>query len=145
MRAGSAWLLTAVLAGCGGSTGPASTDTSSDAVPSLEARIEFLQRYVTFRRGYTDLGFRVVYHNNGGLVPGPSDWDIRVVAAVPPAELADWVPAGAAATPSADTRWLVGVPGAERATGITEWYVGPGSVVGIDREGSVVAYRRWTR
>jgi hypothetical protein len=144
MRLGFAFLLTAALVGCSGQTRPASTDTSSDSLPSLEARVEFLQRYVTFRRGYNDLSFRVAYQNNGGgMVPGPSEWDIRLVAAVPPAELAEWVPAGVAAIPSTDTQWLVGVPGAERAAGIAEWYTGPGLVVGIDRKQSVVAYRRW--
>ena len=146
MRAGLALLLTAALVGCGRPTGPASTDTSSDALPSLEQRVEFLQRYVTFRRGYRDLDFHVRYHNNsGGRVPGPSEWDIRLVATVPPAEIAEWVPTGVTPTPSADTQWLVGVPGAERAAGIREWYTGPGLVVGVDRDHSVVAYRRWTR
>ncbi|HEY1187071.1 MAG TPA: hypothetical protein VGE74_05405 [Gemmata sp.] len=146
MRQALVLLTTLALVGCSGTTGPASTDTSSDALPSLERRVEFLERYVTFRRGYTDLGFRVAYQNNGGgLVPGPSEWDIRLVAAVPSAELAAWVPPGVAATPSADTQWLAGVPGAGRAAGIREWYTGPGLVVGIDRERSVVAYRRWAR
>ena len=145
MRVGAVILLAVALAGCGGSTGPASTDTSSDSLLSLEQRVEFLQRYVTFRRGYTELGFHVAYHNNGGLLPGPSDWDIRLVAVVPSAEVAAWVPAGVTATPSGDTQWLAGVPGAERAAGITEWYTGPGLVVGIDRDRSVVVYRRRTQ
>lgn len=144
MRAWPMILLTAVLVGCTGPTGPASTDTSSDSLPSLGERVEFLQRYVTFRRGYVDLGFQIVCHNNnGGMVPGPSDWDIRLVATVPPAELDDWVPAGEASLPTADTQWLAGVPGAESAAGIVEWYTSPGRVVGIDRQRSVVAYRLW--
>ncbi len=52
------------------------------------------------------------------------------------------MPAGVTPLASADRAWLDVVPGAERAEGISEWYVGPGSVVGIDRAGSVVAYRR---
>lgn len=140
-------LLTALaVVGCGGPSGPASTDTCSDALPSLERRVEFLERYVTFRRGYSDLGFHIAYQNNGGgLVPSPSEWDIRLVAAVPPTELAEWVPPGLAPSPAADTGWLAGVPGGARAAGITAWYTGPGLVVGIDRERSVVAYRRWAR
>jgi hypothetical protein len=142
-RAGSVLLLIGVFAGCDGWTGPASTDTSSDSLPSLEQRVEFLQRYVTYRRGYRDLGFHIVYHNNGSLPPGPSEWDIELVATVPPAELAAWVPAGVAAKPSVDTQWLADVPGAERAAGIREWYTRSGVVVGIDRKRSVVAYRNW--
>jgi hypothetical protein len=111
-------LTTLGLVGCGGPSGPASTDTSSDFLPSLERRVEFLERYVTFRRGYRDLGFLIAYQNNGGgMAPGPSEWDVRLVAAVPPAELAAWAPPGLAASPSADTQWLAGVPGEGRAAG----------------------------
>jgi hypothetical protein len=139
-------LLTAVVVtGCGGSSGPSTTDMSSDAFSSLEQRVEFLQRYVTFRRGYTDLGFHITYHNNGGGVPGPSEWDIRLVATVPPAELSSWVPFDLAPKTLADTEWLVGVPRQDQAIGIKEWYAGAGLIVGIDRERSVVAYRRWNR
>ena len=108
-----------------------------------ETPVEFLERYVTFRRGYCELGFHIAYYNGGGWVPSPSEWDIRLVAEVPPAELAAWVPPGLAATPSADTQWLAGIPGEGRAAGIREWYIRPGQVVGIDRERSVVAYRLW--
>jgi hypothetical protein len=146
MRTGWALLLTAALGGCSGPTGPISTDTSSDSLSSLDQRVEFLQRYVTFRRGYNDLGFHIVYHNNGGgTVSGPSDWDIRLVADVPPAELAQWVPAGVSATSFADMKWLANVPGAERAHGVREWYSDQGLLVGIDRERSVVAYHSWAR
>ena len=134
-------LLTALLAGCSGSTGPATTETASDKLPSLEKRVEFLERYVKFRRHYTDLGFHIKFQNNGGgLVPGPSDWDIRLVAVVPAAELAEWIPPGVTAKSSADVGWLNRVPGAERATGVQEWYEEGGKLVGIDREHSVVAY-----
>ena len=146
MRMALLWLAVLSLVGCGEPSGPASTDTSSAALPSLAQRVEFLERYVTFRRGYTDLGFHIVYHNNGGgMMPGPSDWDVRLVAAVPPAELNAWVPPDRTATPVADTQWLAGIPGAGRAAGIREWYEAPGVAVGIDREHSVVVYRRWTQ
>lgn len=146
MRRWLALLAAIVLAGCGGSSGPPSTDTTSSALPSLERRVEFLERYVTFRRGYRDLGFHIAYHNNGGgMAPGSSEWDIRLVAVVPPAELAAWIPPGLAPLPPADVQWLIGVPDQERAAGIAEWYTGPGLVVGIDRERSVVAYRRRAR
>ncbi|MGP0064476.1 MAG: hypothetical protein ACLQGP_12875 [Isosphaeraceae bacterium] len=146
MRVGAVWLLTVAVIGCDGSTGPSSTDTSSAAIPSLGQRVEFLQRYVTFRREYRALDFHVVYHNNGeGRVPGPSDWDIRLVAAVPPEELASWVPAGATTVSASDSNWLDGVPGAQRAAAVTEWYSAPGRIIGVDRVRSIVAYRSWSR
>lgn len=144
MRAWPVLFVMVATLGCAGQTGPASTDTSSDSLPSLEDRIEFLERYVTFRRGYTELGFHVAYLNNGkGMVPAPSEWDIRLVATVPPSELPDWIPADGVSQPTADMHWLVGVPGAGLADGITEWYSRAGLVVGIDRKRSVVAYHNW--
>jgi hypothetical protein len=131
------------LVGCYEPTGPVTTNTSSDSLPSLEERVEFLQRYVPFRRTYRDLGFQIHYkNNNGGRIPmpAPSDWEIRLVATVPPQEIADWIPSGVTAVPAADTKWLEGVSGAEQAIGIKEWYVLPRSMVGIDRERAVVAY-----
>ncbi len=72
-----------------------STDTSSESFATVADRVEFLQRYVTFRRGYRDLGLHIVYHNGGGgRRPGPSECDIRVVAVVPPGELARGCPPG---------------------------------------------------
>lgn len=131
------------LAGCG-TSGPASTNTSSESLPGLADRSAFLERYVTFRRSYRELDFHIYYFNGGrGLVPGPSEWDVRVVATVPHGELELWVPAGEPAAPTADTAWLASVPGAERAGTITEWYVRPGRTVGVDRARAVVAYRVW--
>jgi hypothetical protein len=141
MRASLVLLTTASLIGC--ATGPASTDSSSATLPSLEERIQFLERYVTFRRAYHDLAFHITYRNNSGGLPGPSEWDIRLVATVPPAELLAWVPAGVPAEQSAETQWLSSVPGSRHTATIREWYTSPGLIVGIDRERAVVAYRRW--
>jgi hypothetical protein len=126
-------------------TGPATTDTSSSSLTTLSEKIEFLERYVTFRRSYQSLEFHINYHNNGGgLVPGPSDWDIRLIAQVPAAELPQWIPPGIASSNSSDQQWLSIVPTANQANSITEWYIGPGTVVGIDRWRAIVVYRRWT-
>lgn len=131
-----------LLAGCGGGSGPASTVTSSESIAALSDRIEFLHRYLTFRRNYRELDFHIVYHNNGGgMVPGPSDWDIRLVAVVPREELESWIPNGVQPVRSIQSDWLAEVPNAKRANGIAEWYVDGLKEVGIDRERSVVAYR----
>lgn len=135
-------MLTGLAIGCSGS-GPASTDTVSSSLQTLESRVEFLERHVTFRRTYRELEFHIVFHNNSSGLPGPSEWDVRLVARVPPDELTQWIPAGVQPLETADTDWLSSVPQPEKAVGITEWYSEPRRVIGIDRKESVVVYRVW--
>jgi hypothetical protein len=88
-------LLAGLLTGCSSNapSGPASVAETSETRPRLEDRVEFIERYVTFRRTYRKLAYAVDYQNNsGGMVPGPSDWDIRLVAVVPAEEIDDWIP-----------------------------------------------------
>ncbi|MGL6073981.1 MAG: hypothetical protein ACRC8S_07455 [Fimbriiglobus sp.] len=138
------FLLTLAMLGCGGPNGPATTNTLSSTMPKLADRVEFLERYVTFRRGYDDLHFHIAYQNNISGVPGPSDWDVRLMATVPAAELDSWVPEGVVASATADTVWLRSVPGSLSASGIREWYTSARLIVGIDRERRLVVYRRWS-
>lgn len=146
-RVVAAFLPAVVLAGCAPS-GPPTTDTTSDHLPALAARVEFLARYFSLPGECRELDFHIRYqNNNGGMVPGPSDADIRVVAVVPPGELNAWIPPGATRvpTPADGTAWLATVPNGGRAAGVTEWHAAPGTVVGLDRAAAVVAYRHWTR
>jgi hypothetical protein len=139
-------LLLILMAGCGSRSGPATTDTSSESIAELSDRIEFLHRYLTFRRNYRELDFHIVYQNNGGgMVPGPSEWDIRLVAVVPHEELELWIPSGVKPIRSIQNEWLAEVPNANRASGVAEWYVDGLMEVGINRVNSVVAYRIWKR
>lgn len=74
--------------------GPASTTTHSATLSELAARRAFLERYVTFRRRYDTLDFRIEFHNGGEggriTTPGPSDWDIVIAARVPAEEIPRW-------------------------------------------------------
>ncbi len=136
-------ILLLLLAGCG-SRGLASTRTSSSTLPTLGARVDFLERYVTFRRNYESLDFRVDFFNGGGgLSPSPSEWDIRLVARVPASELQAWVPSGVPPVATADRAWLDAVPTSAELGGISEWYVEKRRVVGIDRKQALVVYRSW--
>jgi len=86
-------MLLPALSGCGASEsgGPPSTETRSTSMPKLADRVRFLQTYVTFDRQFEQLEFDIFYKNNGGgFVPGPSDWDIQLVAKVPQNELHLW-------------------------------------------------------
>jgi len=131
-----------LLSDCG-SNGPITTRTVSAGFPSLQAKIDFLNQYVTFRRTYETLDFSIQYINGGnGTVPGPSTWDIRLVATVPESELKGWLLSGPPVT-APDTGWLKVVQSSINLSGLSEWYVEKGRVVGIDRKCRIVAYRAW--
>jgi hypothetical protein len=111
---------------------------------TVAERVALLEKYVTFRRGYESLDFAIRYQNNGGgMVPGPSEWDIRVVAVVPASEMGAWIPAGVAARSDVDAAWVKEVPTGVDVSGVREWYVTGGVVVGVDRSKRVVVYRNW--
>lgn len=134
------------LAGCGRSDGgPASTHTSSGAFATLDEKVAFLERYVTFRRRYLELEYGIFYQNNGGgLVPGPSEWDLTILARVPASELDAW---------TQGMKRVAGRPpeltnlGCEQVdlSGLDEWYEELGKYVGLDREHAIVAYRATAR
>lgn len=123
--------------------GPRTVDTTSAQFATLQQKIDFLNQYVSFRHTYHELDFAVYFvDNGGGMVPGPSEWDIRLVAIVPEETLNDWVPDGAAplAGPP-DRKWLDRVPTSQDLSGIDHWYDDSGRTVGIDRQQHLVACR----
>ena len=132
-----------MLMGCSNpSSGPESVTETSISHAHLADRIQFIENYVTFRRTYIRLDYDVNYHNNsGGFVPGPSDWDIQLLAVVPSKEVDQWIPGKAIKNEVSSSQWLQTLPGSIDKTGITEWYQQSGIEVGIDREQSIVAYR----
>jgi hypothetical protein len=135
-----------LISGCK-SSGPASTQTNSSGFPTVAERAKFLHQYVTFRRTYETLDFDISFLNGDGMAPGPSEWDIRIVATVPDSELRDWVPAGVNTSIKAntvDTEWLRSVPTTLNLSGVSEWYVSGNRVVGIDRARRIVVYRSST-
>jgi hypothetical protein len=97
-----------LLVGC--EPGPASTRTYSSSFATVAERAEFLHEYVTFRRTYESLDFYIMFQDNFGMPPGPSDYYIGLVAMVPASELQAWVPAGVSAASAPDTAWLTAVP-----------------------------------
>ena len=134
-------LLAVLFTGCARSSNR-TTDTTSDQLPSLEARVQFVEVYVVAGRRYSELSFHIRFQDNsGGMVPGPSDWDFRLVASVTANELADWIPAGATPINKPELDWLATVPNSKRAAGITEWYKKGRTTIGIDRKQNIVAYR----
>ncbi|MCY2992852.1 MAG: hypothetical protein NTY19_33970 [Planctomycetota bacterium] len=134
-------LIAFALAGCSPS-GPTSVAETSAAHAVLADRVRFIEHYVTFRRKYEKLDYDVTYQNNdGGMVPGPSDWDIRLIAAVPPTDVDGWIPTDAEKKDGSPPQWLRDLPDSIEREGLTEWYRKSGAELGIDRARSIVAYR----
>ena len=133
-----------LLAGCLGKipppSGPPSVKETHSVRPKLEDRIQFVETYVTFRRTYKQLEYDVWFQNNsGGGIPGPSEWDVHLVAVVPGEELHDWIPEAATAMKESPT-WSTSLDSIDTA-GVTEWHQLGSATVGLDEKNSVVVYR----
>lgn len=67
------------------------TDKRSSQFATEEARLAFLQRYAKLITPVQATEFHIIYHDNsGGLVAGPSDWDIRALLKVRPDDMPKW-------------------------------------------------------
>jgi hypothetical protein len=136
-------LIGAAFAGCSNTpSGPASVTETSARRSELAGRVRFIENYVTFRRKYEKLEYDVMYQNNGGgMVPGPSEWDVRLIAVVPPADVDGWIPKDVQKDDGLAPQWLRDMPGSIKKDEVTQWYRKAGIEVGIDRAHSIVAYR----
>jgi hypothetical protein len=81
-------LLLLVLLGCQQSR---TTDTHSSAMVSVSEKVAFLSRYAKMPSTPLDVEFHIVYQDNsGGMVAGPSEWDIKFAAIVKDEEMSKW-------------------------------------------------------
>lgn len=132
------------LLACTPESGPANANTTSSSFATLPEKVAFLERYVTFRRHYEQLEYGVFYQNNGGgCVPGPSEWDLTIVARVPSHELDAWT----SDLERVSTRppELTNLASELDTSGVSEWYEALGKTVGVDRSASIVMYRATAR
>ncbi len=67
------------------------TTTRSESLPTADERVAFLGRYLRLRSAVLDAAFVVDYHDNSGIVPGPSDWTIVAGLRLPHGALASWL------------------------------------------------------
>jgi hypothetical protein len=141
-RAAIVYVALLVAMGCQSSDEkiPPITRTVSLQMASLAERVNTLNQHVGFQRHYESLDFDINYLNHSGQPPVPSEWDVRLVAIVPEAELQAWVPPGVARSSSADTAFLKTVPTTVDYSNIREWYVDQHAVVGLDRAKRIVVY-----
>jgi hypothetical protein len=133
------WVLLLLSCSCLPPSGPPSTHTSSSAFDTLPEKVQFLERYVTFRRHYLELEYGVFYQRNDGCPPGPSEWDVTIIARVPADELPSW---------TADMKRVRERPpeldklaSDLDTSGVDTWYEAMGKAVGIDRTRAIVLYR----
>lgn len=118
-----------------------SVSETSMSRPALANKIDFIERYLSFERGYEALEYRWFHSDNsGGLVPGPSDWNYQLLAIVPPDEIALWKIEGVVPVDTSPLGWVDDIPGDIPTDGITEWYFSGKKMVGIDRDRAIVAY-----
>ena len=108
---------------------------------TLAEKQEFLEQYIMFRRRYDELHYNLSYIDGAsGMVPGPTEWNIRIFAVVPAGELDQWVDRlSVIADPELD--WVSDIPNAPADLGGYKWYRGRSVIVGIDRESRTVLYR----
>jgi len=127
--------------GCGGNSGPPTVSETSAARPKLADRIKFVETYVKFRRTYKELEYDISFMNGGSFPPSPSEWDVRLVAIVPPDEINNWSVAGKLDGTKEVPKWVADTAQSIDINSITEWYTDGNRTVGIDRKHNVVAYR----
>ena len=130
-------MVTLLLAGCGKDK---TTNTVSSEFTTFAEKQEFLERYVKFRRTYDDLHFHLSYIDGGsGMVPSPTEWNVRVFAVVPAQEIDQWID-GLAVVSDPELDWISGIPKAPTDLNGYKWYQGDRVIIGIDRERRIVLY-----
>ncbi len=66
------------------------TNTYSSQFSNDAEKIAFLKRYLILHSAIESTEFHIVYHDNSSGIPGPSDWDMRIVLKVAPRNLVLW-------------------------------------------------------
>jgi hypothetical protein len=140
------FIIVILMLGCSRDNGPPTVNISSDDAQfrQLSDKVDFLEQYVGFRRRYLALDFYIDYHNNsGGLVPGPSDWYIGVVAKIPQTEIAQWTK-GLLPIKTPNIDWVDSLPGSIDRSGISTWYQSDYRLLGVDEKNAIIVYRNRT-
>ncbi len=66
------------------------TDTSSSKFNSDRQKIEFIAKYLKLPTPIETTEFHIVYHDNSGIPPEPSDWRIQAIIKTSPSNLKLW-------------------------------------------------------
>lgn len=134
-------ILTLFLFGCHESK---STEQGSDAFSSLKEKREFLNKYKKLDgKSFQKLDFYISFKDNsGGMVPGPSDWDICIVAEVPEDEIDLWIKGLNKLEQKPEINCFEKIPTDIDYSGVSEWYEhSANSFIGLDRNQNIIVYR----
>ena len=67
------------------------TDTWSHSFSNKNEKLSFLTEYLVANSEILNAEYHIVYHDNSnGMIPGPSDWDIRVALKIKPEDMSLW-------------------------------------------------------
>jgi hypothetical protein len=66
------------------------TDTYSSKFNSDQQKVEFLAKYLKLPTPIEATEFHIVYHDNSGIPPGPSDWRIQAAIKLSQSNLKLW-------------------------------------------------------
>ena len=116
----------------------------SDTFSTIEEKETFLAKYFKVsNKSFKELDFHIFYKDNSaGMVPGPSDWDICVIAQVPNSELDSWIKDLAELKKSPKLECFDIVPTDIDYSGVSEWFgKGNNSFIGLDRSKNVIVFR----
>jgi len=142
MRASPILLLLFALAlsNCGNGDGR-TTDTLSSEFDSVAEKQAFLERYVEFRHRYIELDYRVAFlDGSSGRLPGPTEWNLRIFATIPPEEVDLWVDGLNRSANTPALGWISEIPNALSDLNEFDWYEGSRRVVGVDLKLGRVLY-----
>jgi hypothetical protein len=121
------------------------TDTRSAQFSNGPEKLTFLARYLKRSPGLLDAEYAIWYQDNGhGGVPGPSDYDMRVIARVIPDSLDAWTEGLTLETYSgtaSDWQELMSDTVAWRIASAAQLYRGPAKVLLVHGDEGVVLAR----
>ncbi len=122
-------------------TASLTTDTLSSQFATDEEKIAFLERYLNLPTKVEAAEYHIVYHDNStGRVPGPSDWDMRVVIKVAPEDIDTWLESLTETTEPFDLAWVYDFAKNWQLTSSPKFFVGDKDVALFEVEGVVVVW-----
>jgi hypothetical protein len=117
------------------------TDTTSSQFATNKEKIAFLERYLKLPTKVEAAEFHIVYYDNSqGRVPGPSDWDMRVIVKVAPENIDRWLESLAETTEPFDITWVYEFAKDWQLTSSPKFFMGDKHVAVFEVGGVVVVW-----